>query len=47
MHDRHMNPGQEPASRRSQNMTLDKLDEALSNLERRMGINSAARAPSP
>lgn len=47
MHDRHMNPGEEPASRRSQNMTLDKLDEALSNLERRMGINSAARAPRP
>ena len=47
MHDRHMNPGQEPGSRRSQNMTLDKLDEALSNLERRMGIGSAPRAPRP
>ncbi|MCI5078206.1 peptidoglycan-binding protein [Oricola sp.] len=44
MHDRQLHPGQDAVSRRSANMTLDKLDEALSNLERRMGIHSAARS---
>ena len=43
MHDRHMHSGQDSGSRRTANMTLDKLDEALSNLERRMGIEPAAR----
>lgn len=44
MHDRNMHPEQDTASRRSANMTLDKLDEALSNLERRMGIERAERS---